>query len=682
MRTRSAVVLSGGIVLMLGSSLTLAQTPIERHEAKSDEPVDITIVTGSVEVHPVTPTISRFGTQYNTISAQDIENQNSLDFLSTLREVPGVITKNQNMVGSQTGTSLYIRGRGASHPSPDITVEFDSVPRSGVLYGQTMADGIAVGTIAGMEIYKSPQPVRFGSGYSLVNVEPKKMSTEGQVANIGLNGGVYSTFAESIGAGYKKGALDIYVAQDWTSSQGNRAHSRGQQESYYLNLGYALGQNWDIRLLGNYVESQTLAPGPTEKPDTDNGISWPMAERYDTGTTFSTLSLNNRYSKAEGYIKAYWNDTDFDLLQELKDGVRYADGGRWSRQHLKLYGVRGKETLWLWEGGEVVLGADLDQTSLTNTQRVYGTGAQTVWSFPDTTLFSPYLGVTQYFGESEAFHIIPSAGMRYYDHNEFSDKSAPQAGVILGYGSTDLNFNYARGVNYPSPVVLQGLLGPGGPENPERYWKDLTAEVVDHFEVGLTHRWEKLGNIAATVFHDRGKDRFRAYFGGPIPSSFNDPIGDYKIRGLELTTSLRPFEDWSFFAGATWLDVKAKGSDGNEYDEMPYTPSFTLQAGAQWEITESDKLYVDMQHIQGLYQGTSMRSGGFNYISPDSKNKLDDITLFNVRLSHRVQQPGWRFEDMEFFLAIDNLFDESYEYVKGYPMPGITAMCGVNIKFK
>jgi iron complex outermembrane receptor protein len=672
-----------GTVSLLSTTLALAQTPPENDAEKNEPVMEIVTVTGSpVSGHPVTPALSRFGTQYNVISSQDIENQNSLSFLSTLREVPGVIFKSQNTVGSQGGTDLYIRGRGASHPSPDITIEFDGVPRSGVLYGQTMADGIAVGTIAGMEIVQSPQPVRFGSGYSLVNVEPKKMLSEGQMANMKFSGGVYSTFSESMGAGYKKESFDIYVAQDWTSSQGHRAHSRGQQESYYFNLGYAFNQHWSVRLLGNHVEAQTLAPKPNEKPDADNGISWPQAERFDTRTTFSTLTLNNRHHRAEGHIKAYWSDSSFDMLQELdSNGERYANGGRWSRQHLKLYGVRAKETLRLWRGGEIVLGTDFDQASLTNKQWRYDTGTQPVWNFPNTTLFSSYLGMNQYFGKSEAFHIVPSMGIRYYKHNEFSNKSAPQVGLILGHGDTDLNFNYARGVNYPSPVILQGLVVAGGPDNPEQYWKGLRPEVVDHFEIGITHSLGKRGNVTATAFHDRGKDRFRAYFGGVIPTSFNDPIGRYTIRGLELTTSLRPRENWNFFAGATWLDVRAKGNDGIEHDKMPYTPSFTFKAGTQWEITESDKLYVDMQHIRGLYQGTSAR-GRFDYSLTDDRNKLDDITLFNLRLSRRIRQPGWRFEEMEAFLAINNLFNQSYEYVKGYPMPGITAMIGVELKIK
>ncbi|MDR2209133.1 MAG: TonB-dependent receptor [Azoarcus sp.] len=668
---------------------SLSATPVSAQslpEAEENGHVMETVVVigSSVKASPATPDLSNFGTQYNIISAQDIKNQNSLDFLSTLRAVPGVIFKSQNTVGSQSGSDLYIRGRGASHPSPDITVEFDGVPRSGVLYGQTMGDGIAVGTISGMEIYKNPQPIRFGNGYSLVSVEPRRMTAEGQMANMGLSGGVYSTFSENIGAGYKKDALDLYIAQDWTSSRGNRAHSRGQQESYYFNLGVAFNPHWNVRFLGNHVEAQTLAPMPNERPNDDNGISWPQAERFDTRTTFSTLTLNNKYRRAEGYLKAYWSDTNYDMLQELDSGERYADGGRWSRQHLKLHGVRARETLRLWQGGEIVLGADLDQTRLTNTQWVYGTGAQRFWGFPGTTLFSPYLGMSQYFGKSEAFHITPSVGMRYYKHNEFSNKFASQAGLIVGYGNTDLNFNYSRGINYPSPVVLQGLFGAGGPENPEQYWKDLKAEVVDHFEIGVTHHWKKRGNITATVFHDRGKDRFRAYFGGPIPTNFNDPIGRYTIRGLELTLSLRPLENWNLFVGGTWLDVKAKGSDGIERDKMPYTPSFTFKAGTQWDITASDKLYVDMQHMRGLYQGTSARSGpgGLNFSSPDTRNKLDDITLFNLRLSHRIRQPGGRFEDVEAFLAINNLFDKPYEYMKGYPMPGITAMIGVEMKIK
>ena len=105
---------------------------------------------------------------------------------------------------------------------------------------------------------------------------------------------------------------------------------------------------------------------------------------------------------------------------------------------------------------------------------------------------------------------------------------------------------------------------------------------------------------------------------GPIPVQFNDPIGEYEIRGLELTGTVTPVKNLEFFAGATWLEAKATGNNGIERDHLPYTPSFQFQAGLKWTFLEKFRLFMDMQHLRGLYQGTASRTGTFNFTDPGS----------------------------------------------------------------
>ncbi len=652
---------------------------------------EITVIGASVG-NPTTPVDTGYGTQYNVVTEERIKEQNTLDFQSALRDVPGVMIQTKNLMGSQTSHSLYIRGRGASHPSSDVVVQYDGVPRFGALFGQVLGDGIAVSTIGGIEVYKSPQPAQFGSGYGMVNVLPKYLKEEGQEVVVDASGGGYGTFIQSLSGGVRKGAYDAYASQSWASTNGHVDHSRAQQQSYYANLGYRLNRMWNVRLLANHVESQTLAPMPEVTPSATNRVSWPGAERYDTKTAFTTLTLNNRDEAASGYLKAYWNDTDFDLLQELTNGQRYGGGtgGLWSRQEITQNGIRARQDLELWPGGLILAGADLDRASLKNTQRTYsgqavaginGGRAERVWDFPDTTLLSPYLAVNQKIGQPEGFHITPSAGFRYHHHNEFQDGSSPQAGLTAGYGHTDLRVNYARGVNYPSPVVLMNFVLAGAPvNNANRYWKEIKPEVVDHYELGLTHAWPGTATMGATAFYDRGKDRFQAYMFGPIPLQFNDPIGEYEIRGLELTGSATPIKDLEFTAGATWLEAKAKGSNGIEQDRLPYTPSFQLQAGVNWKFWERCRLFMDLQHMRNVYAATSMRTGTFNYAALSDANKLSDITVANSRLSYRLDYPSLGLKDSEICLAVNNLFDQRYEYAKGYTMPGITLFAGFSLK--
>jgi iron complex outermembrane receptor protein len=677
---------------VLGALLSFATAMAQ--ETPQEQQLEEVVVTATRESTPVTPITTRYGTQYNLVTEEQIKEQNAYDFESSLRNVPGVMFQSKNLMGEQTSHSLYIRGRGASHPSPDLTIQFDGVPRYGALYGQVLGDGIALSAIGGIEVYKSPQPSQFGSGYASVNILPKYLAQEGQEAVLDASGGSYATFSQSLSGGVKKGPYDFYVSQSWASTDGNREHSRAQQQGYYVNLGYQISKEWSIRFLANYVSSQTLAPRPVVAPTSTNGVSWPSAERFDTETTLTTLTLNHKYEQANGYLKAYWNETDFDLLQELTNGVRYAGGsdGLWSRQEITLYGVRGKETLRLWPGGEVLIGTDVDMTGLKNTQRTYsgravagvnGGLSARVWDFPDTTLVSPYLAASQMVGRPEGFHVIPSAGFRYFVHNEFKDAAAPQAGLVAGYGHTDLNFNYSRGVNYPSPVVLQNMVLTSSPAaNARQYWETLKPEVVDHYEVGLNHTWPGTATLGATVFYDRGKDRVQAYMFGPIPTQFNDSVGRYEIRGLELTGTLTPVKSLELFAGATWLDAKARGNDGIQRDRMPYTPSFALQAGATWNFLEHFRLYLDVQYLRDVYAGTSARTGTFNYSQLTESSKLDDITLLNARLSYRFDYGSLRLSNSEIFLAVSNVLNQEYEYAKGYRMPGASVFAGLSLKFQ
>jgi len=520
------------------------------------------------------------------------------------------------------------------------------------------------------------------------------MTEEGQEIVLSFSGGSYATFDESLSGGVKRGAYDAYVSQSWISTDGHRDHSRAQQQNYYVNGGYQFTKEWNLRVLANYVGSQTLAPMPDTIPTATNGLSWPGAERYDTETFFTTVTLTHQYQNISGYLKAYWNETDFDLLQELTNGRRYAGGtgGLWSQQEITLNGVRAKEKLHLWSGGEILVGADLDMTSLKNTQRpcsgqavpgINGGRAERFWDFPDTTLFSPYLAISQMFGRSEGFHIIPSAGYRYFHHNELEDESAAQAGLVVGYGHTDLNFNYSRGVNYPTPVVLMNFVLTNAPvANASQYWKELKPETVNHYEVGLTHTWPKAASLGATAFYDKGKDRFQAYMFGPIPVQFNDPTGEYQIRGLELTATATPVKTLELFAGATWLDAEATGNNGIERNDLPYTPEFQFQAGLKWTFLENLRFYADLQHLKGLYQGTSSRTGTFNFTDPGSNNKLDDITLVNARLSYGFDYAPFRLKASEVFVAVNNIFDQDYEYAKGYPMPGVIVFGGLTMKLQ
>jgi outer membrane receptor for Fe3+-dicitrate len=643
-------------------------------------------VYGVVDQTPSVPVTTRFGSQYNSVTEEQIARQDALDFYDALRNVPGLIFQKKNIIGGQTSHSLYMRGRGASHPSPDLNILFDEVPCSGVLYGQALADGIPVYALGGMEVYKYPQPSRFGSGYGMINFIPKYRTEDGYGAGVNFEGGSYGTFAENVGAGLKNGKWDLYAAQDHIKTDGHVAHSAGRQTSYYINFGFQASEHWNFRALGNYVDARTEVPN-------DPLTGTRATDRYDTITGLTTLTLGNRFDNTSGYVKFYYNDTSFYIRGEY-------EGTAESKQSNNLYGLRGRETFLLWENSELVAGFDLDRTDLENYNINYtdpvGVNNPRTWDFPSQILFSPYAALNQMFGAQSGLHVIPSAGLRFYHNTIFADKMAPQAGLVFGYEYTDLNFNYARGMNYPSPVILQAFLS--NRDLPEGFdMNRIKPEIVDHCEVGLTHTLPGAFKLGGTYFYDLGRDRTRAYMFGGAPDEFffNSTTSRYRIHGFELTGSLTPAEPVKLFGGATWLKAKGTGDDGVERDTMPYTPSFTLQAGFNWDFLRYFHLNGDYQHFQDMYAGTLIRTSppnnpASNFPELTELNLLPDANVVSLRLEYDFSHKLLYLEKVRLFLAVDNILNSQYAYAletnasgdKGdYYMPGTTFMVGMNLNY-
>ncbi|MDR1586347.1 MAG: TonB-dependent receptor plug domain-containing protein [Treponema sp.] len=649
----------------------------EEQAAEGGEDYDLVMegegltVTGEQPQNPALPETDSFGAQRNVVSGEQIREQGSLDILDALRNVPGVVFGKQNAIGAATGTSLYIRGRGYTHPSLDTTISFDGVPRYGLVYGQSMADGIPVFAAESVEVYKYPQPANFGAGYAQVNVSPRYMSEQGWEAEAGFSGGSFLSFAENASFGWRRRRFDIYAAQSWISTEGHVDHSGTYQQSYYLNTGLWINAYWDLRLLFNFVDAETERP-PETGQDKDDILS-----TFKTDTVFSTLTLNNQFDRALGFFKLYYNYTDFNWLDEETHIP-----GDWSRQILNAYGMRAREVFSFWKGSDITAGLDIDGSKTVNEDH-NTTRPSVITDFPFMTLYSPYLALSQYFGFKEKYFVIPSAGLRAYFHDTWDNAFSPQAGLVAGRDRAELHFNYSLGVIYPAPANIQGLVNSGGIEKDDL--KKARPEIVHHYEGGFSYRWLLPAALKVSYFYDDGRDRITV--SGPSLPGNASKASFFRIQGLELSGSAslkkdRPmFKRLDVFAGGTWITgVRARGEDGNEVSRMPYSPVFSMSAGFKWGFSGGFSLNGDYRFLYKLYGGGLGRTDTFFELNEGSR--LDDIHLLNLRLSWSFEHRPWRVTEGELFLSVNNLLDREYSYYDGYPMPGINFMAGGRIKFK
>lgn len=642
-----AILQRGGFLLLLLSAfLSLG--------AQEDRPVidlgeDVVVASPIVEGNRTDP----FAGQKTVVSHEQVSGLNAQDLSSALRTTPGVNITRYNVIGSfggGAGGAVFVRGLGSSRPGGEIQTLIDGVPMFNAIWHHPLLDLNPVGIAETIEVHKGVQPAAFGNAFSAINLKPKRLRSEGFKTDIGAAYGRHDTVIETAEHGGKIGAFDYYAGQSFRRSGGHRQDSDGRLFDGHLGLGYEISESWEARFFLLRTDNDAKDPGPKGQPALKEGT-------YETSEWLTTLSVGHRHDLLEGEWKAYWSAGAGDWRNQ-------AGNARDTLNDWKLYGVRGKETLHLWNGGHLLLGSDLD----------YAAGSAT-FTHDDATpdgrfhntvfhLASFYAAVSHEFGNKETLSVQPSAGLRYYDHSVFDSAFSPFCGLVVARGKTKLHASLARGVSYPglNVVVFSENVIPALGDS----WEDLDPERVDHFEVGISQSIGDATTVDVTYFHDAGKDRYVIVPPPPPPPSFEN-IEDFKIRGVEATVTTFPMDDLSLFGGMTYIDP--------DPGDLPYAPRWTLSSGMNLRFFDHFRLGVDAQYVDRMHVGSQLRSAG-----AENTGDVGSHCLLNAKLSYTFPV-GCAGAACTLFVAGENLTDSDYEYQPGYPMPGASIMTGLNLRF-
>jgi iron complex outermembrane receptor protein len=600
--------------------------------------------------------LDRYAAQKTTVSEEQINDLNAQDLASALRKTPGVNISRYNMVGSfggAEGGAVFIRGQGSSRPGAEIKTLVDGVPMYMSVWNHPLLDLMSIDPAHLIEVYKSPQPQHFGNAFAIVNIIPKRMETEGFQTRAQTAGGNYSTFIANGDHGGKIGAWDYFLGGGYRTSDGHRDDSDGELKNLFGRAGYQFNPHWDLSVFGLWNDNYSKDPGEKGAP------SSLQQGKYETRSFMTVATVSNRFETAEGYVKVYQNTGEGDWLDQPRRGGVTED----LYNDFQFYGLKAREAFRFWKGGEIITGLDWEYAEGDYEQK-FSNGTKDQWNGEDFIIVSPYAAVSQMIGDKDGIFVIPSGGIRYYDNNEFDSEWAPHAGIIFGYKNTEVHAGYARGITYPGldVVVFSEKVIPALGNS----WKNLDAEKVDHYEVGIRHRFGTLAMADLTFFYDDGKDRYVVVPPPPPPPSYAN-IEDFHVKGVEATLTAYPLKNVAVFTGATYLET--------DPNDLPYTPKRTVSAGLNWRFLENFKLSLDCQYVSDFYTGSQARR-----LNTDNTAEVDDYFLLNGKLAYLFDVQQWGMAG-EVYVAGENLTDTDYEYRPNYPMPGATGMVGIQLKF-
>jgi len=590
------------------------------------------------------------------ITAAQLVELNARDLQSALRRVPGVVVSHFNPVGSFGGTeggAVFIRGLGTARPGAEIQLSIDGVPSFNSIWTHPILDMLNVELARRIDIHKGAQPVLFGNmAFAVVDLAPKFREQPGQGGAVTLTAGSFGTWSALAEGGYRGEALDAYVLASTRASDGHRTNADGRLRAAYVRLGWTFDERWSAHIFyngtGNYADDP--GPDPARVPPAlqfGNG-------RFADDNDLVVATVTHRDPGLEGSLKAYSSRGKLDWT-----GQYHAPTARNENVTVTEYANRGlrlRETLRPAAGTEIIGGVDLDRIA---GQYRSLTGGE-AGSFPRTAvrIDSVYGAISRAWTLGRAWTLRPSVGARHLNHSVFADEFAPQAGLVATDGTTEWHVSAARGVNFPGLFVM--AIPPGNNRH-----RELSAETVDHAEIGVSRRLGETVRVEVSVFRDDGADRIVTSY-PPFPPVWKN-LTAFRTEGIEAAVSWAPRATWAAYAAVTAMRATP--------DDLPYVPEWSGSAGLNWRLTRAVRLSVDGQYVGA--RSVLARNRDINALNAA---RLGSYVLLNARLAYAFEAADWRPAG-EIFVAGENLGDADYEQKFGYPMPGASGTVGTSFNW-
>jgi len=614
--------------------------------ASADDTVNVPDVL--VTAHPIIEEvqIDAFSSTSAVATENQLRDQNAVDLASALRRTPGVQISRYNPVGAyggDQGGAVFIRGMGISRPGSEIKTYVDGVPLYVGVWGHPAIDLLPINGMESITVYKSPQPQINGNNFASINLQTKQAREDGLHGDVRLSAGSFGTIMEQANLTGKQGPVDFMLAQGYATSNGERNHADGDLRNAMGKLGIQLNEHWRASFGFIWANNNVNDPGDARAAPPA------ITPEYKSRTGMLTAALSHQHGDWSGEFKIYHNDGQSDLHNDTTWGT-FISG-------FSMSGLRWVEEFSPWSGGTMTVGLDVDRIA----GDVKGKFTGGTVDMPDFRLTSPHLALSQSFKINDDWTLVPSAGLRFYDHNKFESKTAPHAGLSLVSDKVTVFANVSRGINYPGleAPALQAAL-------PFMFagttWQQLSPEESIHQEIGIKFTPTTSTQVDVSLFNDKIKNRYVYDLAFGSTAYYN--TGGYRMNGAELSIKQNITADWVAFGGVTLLDP----SIGN----LPYTPDKAVTAGLNGRIG-SVNVAIDAQYQDEVRALNRSR----DTLTPNT-TKVGAFAIVNARLSYPLAALG---KKGEVFLAVENLFDRDYAYRPGYAMPGISGQLGFAASF-
>jgi vitamin B12 transporter len=595
-----------------------------------------------MEAEPIVVSATRFDipldlspASVSVINAEDFEQKQIERISDALREVPGLSVVQTGTAGQLT--AVFTRGLRSEHTQ----VLLDGIPINQGLQGAFNFADLTIDDIDRIEVVRGPQSTLYGPR-ALAGVIQifTNQGTGTPGAMVAAEGGSYDTFREWGQSDGKIGDFDYSVGASRLDTDNARPNNNYRNTAAITDVGWSPNEQLRIGSLFTYSVSDTGNPNTifdprpidhflTERWLIGPHIDWKAAEWWEHKFIFSydhERQIND--PNEDGFVgptRALFERTQIDYQNDLRptSWLTLTSGFFYSRVNA------GQERPFVLQifGPQPTLVSD-------HTEEIAG--------FLQATL-------------TPIENLIFVAGGRFDHFNQFGGVWTYRVGGSYKIDRTNTTLHSSVATGFSPPSSQDKIFGNNFGLKPER---DFGWDIGVRQEL-----WENRVAVGLTYFHN---DLSNAIGSNGLFQTLN--LGAAETQGLEAELRAQPIADLLFTASYTYLDAeKTSSKDISQLQgaRLPRRPRNEVYVSASYLWYKKLRTTVEAKFVNAREE---LNFGGPNF-------DIEDYSFVNIAAEYEVTP------HLSLFGRIDNLTNEHYSEVFGFPALGRAAYGGVKLRF-
>jgi vitamin B12 transporter len=606
----------------------LTSTSTDQEETAESEPVVVSATRFDIPLDQSPASVS-------VISSEDLEQKQIERVSDALREVPGLSVVQTGTAGQLT--SVFTRGLRSEHTQ----VLIDGVPINQGLQGAFNFADLTTDDIDRIEVVRGPQSTLYGPRALAGVIQIFTKQGEGSPGiQSSAEGGSYDTFRESLQSDGKICQFDYSVGASRLDTDNARPNNQYRNSAAIANVGWSPNDQLRISGLFTYSLSDIGLPNTIFDPrPIDNFLTerWLIAPHVDF-----------RVSDWWEHKLIFAYDHERQLNDPNEDGFLGPTRALFERTTIDYQNdLRPASWLILTSGffySRVNAGQERPFVS-----QIFG---------PQPTFVSDHTQQVAGFLQATATpieNLILVAGGRFDHFNQFGDVWTYRFAGSYKIAKTNTTLHSSVGTGFSPPSSQDKIFGNNFGLKPER---DLGWDIGIRQEL-----WDNRVVVGATYFHN---DLSNVIGFNGLFETLN--LGAARTQGLEAELRAQPIPDLIFTASYTYLDAeKTSSADISQLQgaRLPRRPRNEVYVSASYLWWKRLRTTAEAKFVNAREE---LNFGGPNF-------DIEDYSFVNFAAEYEVNP------HMSLFGRIDNLTNEHYAEVFGFPVLGRAAYGGVKVRF-